>query len=105
MMYFLAATNIILAAAVLFTGLRALKYAEQASAVSPYPEWPLDPTGQVPFEPIDERIAQLGQNVAVSKAFEAAGKINQRAACWTWFTIILGFAIAFINAVAPFVLQ
>jgi hypothetical protein len=104
-MYWLVAANIVLAAAILFAGLKAVKYWKQASRVMPEPEWDLDPTGTVPFPPVDERVAQMGENVAFYKAFEASGALNMAAARWTKITVILGFMTALLNVVAPFVLK
>jgi hypothetical protein len=82
------------AVAALVAGLRAAHRWHEASMIQPDPKWPPDPTGTLPFRPVDPILAQMGDTVAINEAIQVSGMLNASAAWWTKAAVILGFAAA-----------
>jgi hypothetical protein len=92
--------SFVFALAALLAGLRAARQWHEASMVQPDPKWPLDPTGTLPFTPVDPILAQMGDTVAINEAMRVSGTLNASAAWWTKVAVILGFAAAISGIVA-----
>jgi hypothetical protein len=84
----------------LLAGLKAARQWREASKILPDPKWPLDPTGTIPFRPIDPIIAQMGDTSALNQAMQNSGTLNASAAYWTKIAVILGFVAAIAGVVA-----
>lgn len=96
-LYFAA---VVFAVATLLAGLKAAQRWREASNILPDPKWPLDPTGMLPFRPVDPVIAQMGDTCALNEAMENSGTLNACAAHWTKIAVILGFVAAIAGIIA-----
>jgi hypothetical protein len=81
-------TSIAFAAATLIAGLRAALQWYKSSQVQPDPGWPKDTSG-IPFEPVDQTLAQVGRTVAIGAAMRKAAALNASAALWTAASVVL----------------
>jgi len=91
---------LVFAATTLLAGLKAAQRWREASNILPDPKWPLDPSGTLPFRPVDPIIAQMGDTCALNEAMENSGRLNAGAAHWTKIAVILGFVAAIASIIA-----
>jgi hypothetical protein len=94
------AAAIALAIGALASGLWAARQWYRSSQIQPDPNWPLDPTGTLPFEPVDQTLKQMGHTVAIYQAMQKSAALNASAARWTALSVVLGALAAIVGSLA-----